>query len=43
MFAKNKLERQTGIKQPKWAIAAEWGCWTMFVILSAYVGYTLLP
>lgn len=42
MFAKSSLERQAGMEQPRWTVAAEWSCWTMLIALSAYVGYTLL-
>ena len=42
MFAKSTLERQARMAQPRWAIAAEWVCWTMLVALTGYVAYTLL-
>lgn len=42
MFAKSRLERQTGVRQPRWAQAAEWACWLMILALMLYVALRLM-
>lgn len=42
MFAQRSLERRADMAQPKWAIAMEWTCWGMLILLIIYVGSTLL-
>lgn len=38
MYAKGRLERQSKMEQPKWAVAVEWVCWLMLTGLILYVG-----
>lgn len=43
MLAKSRLERQSNITQPAWAVAAEWICWLMIAGLIFYVIVLSLP
>jgi hypothetical protein len=42
MFAKGRLERQSSVIQPWWAIAAEGACWVMILGLIGYITLSLL-
>lgn len=43
MLAKSRLERQSNIARPAWAVATEWVCWLTIAGLIIYVIVLSLP
>lgn len=37
MFAKKRIERGSGVEQPRWEIVAYWTCWLMLAGLFVFI------